>query len=93
MSGKKLGVLTFPISEAGTVPLSQLIDILSLRSDRIHLLTGDQGYVHFKEDFRVDAHDLGHINSINPLSRVRHYLLTQLAMAYWIIKLADEVDE
>lgn len=93
MSGKRLGVLTFPISEAGTIPLSQLVDVLLETSDSIYLLTGGKGYKHFKHDDRVVAYDVHHAVGKGRLQKAGQYLRTQLEMAYRMFRLSGEVDE
>lgn len=93
MHGKRLGILTFPISEAGTIPLSQLIDILYMGAEKLYLLTGGRGYDRFKDDSRVMAYDIHHAAGKGRLKRARQYLRTQMEMAYRMVKLSDEVDE
>lgn len=39
-----IGLITIPLSDAGVVPLSQLIDICSNLSGNLYLITGNQGY-------------------------------------------------
>jgi len=93
MSGKRLGVLTFPISEAGTVPLSQLIDVFLETSDGVHLLTGGKGYERFKDDGRITTYDIHHAAGDGRLQRAGQYLRTQVEMAYRMLRLSDDVDE
>ena len=93
MSGKRLGLLTFPISEAGTVPLSQFVDVLLEMSNGLYLLTGGQGYLRFKDDSRVVAYDIHHAAGKGRLQKAGQYLRTQLEMAYRMLRLSSEVDE
>lgn len=88
-----MGVVTFPIKEAGTVPLAQLIDILSPETNDLCLLTGDRGYAYFIGDERVRLLELKHEMGHSKFSRISNYVQTQLRMAYWMMKCSKSVDE
>ena len=53
MKKANIGILTFPISKAGNIPLSNLVEILNPLSNDLYLVTGNDGYVFFKEDERI----------------------------------------
>ena len=47
---QNVGILTFPISQAGNIPLSNLISIVFTNSDKVYLITGNEGYERFNND-------------------------------------------
>lgn len=51
-----IGIITFPISQAGVVPLSNLVNIFYSLSDEIHLITGDAGYIFFVKNKKVHTY-------------------------------------
>lgn len=88
-----IGILTFPVSDSGIVPLSNLISIMFANSDNIYLITGNEGYAHFKNDSKVKGcYGIKHNSGTNKLTRVIKYCITQLRIAYSLWKLNREVD-
>jgi len=53
MEKPNVGIVTIPISEAGVMPLSNLVDLVSSFSAKICLVTGDAGYTSFKDNDEV----------------------------------------
>lgn len=93
VSGPKVGVVTFPISEAGNVPLSQLIEILSREAGVVSLLTGGSGYARFKDDARVSLTNVRHRPAAGGISRMASHLWTQLEIAVLMAKSSPEVGQ
>ncbi len=85
-------VVTFPISEAGTIPLSQLIDILHAVSKKVYLITGDAAYVLFREDERIHTYGIRHETRGSLLPRIISYISTQLRISYRLLKIIADVD-
>jgi len=85
-------VVTFPISEAGNIPLSNLVAILHSFSSHTYLITGDAGYSLFKEDKRVCAFEVKHKTRASLPARVLSYITTQLAISRKLIKIRAKVD-
>ena len=94
MNTKKqnIGILTFPISEAGKIPLSNLVDILYPLSNDLYLITGNDGYDFFKEEKRIHTYGIWHESGANAFTRIIKYIYTQLKISYKLAKVARKVD-
>ncbi len=104
---KEVGVITFPVSDAGLVPLRNLVDIVCTITNKVYLITGNAGYRFFKNQTRVysneeydlykddnivECYGVNHKSGNKSISRVTKYLVTQLKIAYWLLKLNRKVD-
>lgn len=87
-----VGILNFPISEAGITPLSNLINILCPISDHIYLLAGNAGYNIFKNDKRIHLYEIVHKRETKAIRIILNYLHTQLKMSYKLVKITTNVD-
>ena len=92
MKKTNIGVLTFPISEAGNIPLSNLIDILHSISNDLYLITGNDGYMFFKEDKRIHTPGIKHERGKNVFTRILKFVYTQLRISYKLARIAKSVD-
>jgi len=94
MSMKKpnIGVLTVPISEAGNIPLSNLINILHPISNNLYLIIGNDGYAFFKEDKRIHTYGIKHEAGTNIFTRILKFIYTQLKISYKMVKISKNVD-
>ncbi len=94
MNTKKqnIGILTFPISEAGNIPLSNLVDIVHPLSNNIYLITGNDGYTFFKNDKRIHTYGIRHERGINTFTRILRYVYTQLRISSKLAKITGKVD-
>ena len=92
MKKPNIGILTFPISEAGNIPLSNLVDILCPLSNDIYLITGNEGYTFFKEDKRIHTYGIRHGRGSNVVARVVNFIYTQLRISYKLAKITRNVD-
>ena len=92
MKKQSIGILTEPISESGNIPLSNLVDILHSLSNNIHLITGNDGYMFFKEDTRIHTYGIEHERGTNVFTRILKYIYTQLNISYKLAKIARNVD-
>ncbi|HDS63982.1 MAG TPA: hypothetical protein ENN52_07675, partial [Methanofollis liminatans] len=64
---RTIGVLTFPIAQAGTIPLSHLMEITcSLSGGRPSLITGNDGYTAFSSDERFRTFGISHEEAKGP---------------------------
>jgi len=89
----RIGVVTFPIGEGGTVPLSNLVDILYSLSDELHLITGGAGYTFFVENKKVITYRVKHRAGANAVfTRAINYALTQSRISWKLMKLRKNVD-
>jgi glycosyltransferase involved in cell wall biosynthesis len=91
-TSKNIGILTFPISEAGNIPLSNLVDILQPLSNNLYLITGNDGYRFFEDYEGVHTYGIEHESGKNVITRVTKYIYTQLKISYTLFKLREEVD-
>ena len=94
MSIKKpnIGILTFPISESGNIPLSNLVDILCSLSNDLYLITGNDGYIFFEDDKRIQTCGIRHERGTNVFTRILRYIYTQLRISYKLARVAKKVD-
>lgn len=65
-----IGIVTFPISESGNTPISNLVDILHSISNDIYLITGNEGYDFFKENEKIHTYGIKHKSGGNVFTRV-----------------------
>ena len=95
MTKKNIGILTFPTSNSGNIPLSNLVDIVCSISKNTHLITGNDGYSFFKNDSRLNAYEINCMhrkNAQNVLKWIFKYITTQLKMSYRIARLSQKTD-
>ena len=92
MKKPNIGILTFPISEAGNIPLSNLVDILQPLSNDIYLITGNDGYTFFKDDKRIHAYGIKHEMGANTFTRILKYIYAQLSISYKLTKITRNID-
>ena len=92
MKKLNIGILTFPIGANGITPLSNLVDIIYLLSNELHLITGNDGYTFFKEDTRIHAYGIKHEKSKNTFARIFRFVYTQLKISYNLAKIRRNVN-
>lgn len=89
----RICVLTFPItSDAGIIPISNLIHVLRPLSSDLQLIIGNTGYAFFKGKTGIRIHKIEHKKGTNILARVTSYLWTQLKISRRLVKIARDVD-
>ncbi len=93
MNRRNVGIVTFPMYKSGNQPLSNLIDIIALRSEKITLVTGNDGYTFFKSDPRLNISGTDHVSGVHLISRVTRYLYTQVKISYLMIRSVPDVDK
>lgn len=88
-----IGIVTFPISQGGVIPLSNLVDIFYALSDEIHLITGGAGYTFFMKNKKVHTYQVEHRAGTNAVfTRAINYVWTQLRISCKLIRLTRSVD-
>lgn len=92
MIQKNIGIVTFPISKAGNIPLSNFVDVICSISDRTYVITGNEGYSLFVDDERVNTYGIHHPLSKSILSRIVNFVFTQFKISSAIFKLRKEID-
>ena len=88
-----IGVVTFPMYKSGNQPLSNLIDIIVLWSEKTTLVTGNDGYTLFKTDPRLNVSGTDHVSGVFLISRIIKYLCTQVKISYLMIQRTPDVDK
>jgi glycosyltransferase involved in cell wall biosynthesis len=89
---KNICVMTFPIKKTGTVPLKNMIDILSLIASSLYLITGNDGYEFFKNSKNVQAYGVNHVSGKNLILRILRYIWTQIRISYIFVKNMKQID-
>jgi glycosyltransferase involved in cell wall biosynthesis len=92
MKKKSLCMITFPISKAGIIPTSNLLEILCSIFNDIYLITGNDGYNYFKEDDRFIIFGIKHEKGSSIFTRIINYFLTQLKISYKMMKISRKID-
>lgn len=92
MMERSIGIVTFPISKAGNIPLSNFVDVVSSFSNDIYLITGNDGYSSFVNDSRVHVYGVNHEKGTNAITRIVNFIWTQIKISHNIIKLRSNVD-
>lgn len=82
MKKENIAVLTFPIGNAGNVPLSNLIEILYSISNNLYVISGNDGYNFLRNDRRVHIIGIRHDSGKSTLARVVKYISTQIKISY-----------
>jgi len=87
---RTIGVLTFPIAQAGTIPLSHLMEITcSLSGGRPSLITGNDGYTAFSSDERFRTFGISHEEAKSPIARAIRFLATQVKISHKVVQIRD----
>jgi len=89
---RNIGIITFAISDAGVIPLSNLIDVLYSLSNELHLVTGGAGYTFFRQNRKIHTYEVEHSPAANTFIRTWNYAYTQLKVAYKLVQLLKNVD-
>jgi hypothetical protein len=56
----KIGIVTFPVSQAGVIPLSNLVNIFCSIVEEVHVVTGGDGFTAFKNNKKVHPYLVEH---------------------------------
>jgi len=89
----RIGVVTFPVSQAGVVPLANLIAVLSPLSSELYLITGGAGYSFFAGNKNVQLYGVEHGTSAKTIfTRAINYVWTQSRISRQLMKLTRKVD-
>lgn len=87
-----IGILTSPLSLKGLVPLSNLIDILSIISTDLYLITGSKGHNFCKKNKMVHTYEIYSSNKCNLLSKALNHLRNQIRISYIILTKSNRVN-
>ncbi len=92
MKRSSLGIITFPLSTSGTTPLSHLVAIMAMLGGDLHLITGNEGYLAFRDDPRVKVSGVDHQYTEKIGPKIARYIHAQLRMSYAVLKAGRDVD-
>ena len=92
MTGRDMGIITFPLSVSGTTPLSHLVEIVHEISGSLYLVTGNEGYRAFMDDPRIVTVGISHEYSEHMILKLVRYLRLQLAMTFTVLRLSKHVN-
>jgi len=87
-----IGVITPPISAAGVIPLSNLLNILSAQYQEVYLITGNEGYNLFKNDKRIIIFEIRHKKLQNNFLRILSFFYLQILMSLVLLKNVKKCD-
>ena len=88
-----IGVVTFPVSEKGLIPLKNLMDILCPLVNNLYLITGNSGYSLCVENKNVHIYGVEHkAGARDVFARAINYVWTQSRISCKLMKLTKEVD-
>lgn len=89
MKKQNIALLTFPMMSSGSIPLSNLINILCPLSNTLYVITGNEGYNLLKDDRRIHIYDIRHDSGKNKFSRIVKYVSTQLKISYKLAQMRN----
>jgi glycosyltransferase involved in cell wall biosynthesis len=89
---KNIGVLTFAVTKAGVVPLSNLVSVLKSGDNGVYLITDGEGYDHFKNDAGIHVYNIEHQSHPNGFINMLSYAHKQVLIAYKMLKDLRHVD-
>jgi len=92
MRKMNVGIVTFPISDSGITPLSNLINVMQPLLGQMHLVTGNAGYAFFKGSSVIHTYDVEHKEGTNTFTRIMRYIWTQLKFSPVLMKIGGNVD-
>lgn len=91
MNRINIGILTIPIIETGTTPLSNLIDVLKPYSNDLYLITGNDGYEHFRKDRDLHVYGIKYKASEKLILRIFKNIYMQIIIAYNLARISNKV--
>ena len=86
MKKENIGIVTFPIGDAGYVATSNLLDIISSFSNKVFLITGNKGSNLAKDKKNVDIYSINHKKAPYIFLRIIKYIGIQLRISFQLIK-------
>lgn len=87
-----IGIVTHPVDDAGLVPLSNLVDIISAISDNLCLVTGNAGAALSKNHAGVHMYLVNQKIRQNLFAKIVSYIYMQLRISWKLAKLTRSMD-
>jgi len=72
--------------------LSNLIDLLSVHSKPLYLITGNKGFNYFRDDPRIVTLGTDHDGATNIFLRILKYTLLQIRISHLLLKINNKCD-
>jgi len=88
----RIGIISFPLGAAGTVPIRDLVRLLVPLTDRLTILTGGDAYERLKNDSSLRTKEVVHFEGSSEGSRVIKHLMTQLRIARFMLTEFSDVE-
>ena len=85
-------ILTFPLSEAGYTPLSNLVNLLSRLANKVYVIGGGEALERLEDKEKVRFLKVTHRISSNALMRIINYVNTQLKILHYVVTVSKEAD-
>ena len=85
-------IVTFPLSEAGYTPLSNLVNLLSRLANKVYVISGGEALERLKDKEKVRSLKVTHRISSNALMRIINYVSTQLKILQYVVTVSKEAD-
>jgi len=92
MHNSKIGIVTFPISNAGMMPLQNMLKIILRLTDNVHIITGNSGFDVCQQFNNIHCESVHHFSGSNAVTRIYNYAKTQLKITFHMIKISRSVD-
>ena len=87
---QSIGLVTFPLSKPGNIPLSHLVEILGDLSSHLYVVTGNEADIPPEENrhiYRID-----HKEGRTTFFRITKFIFTQLRISYRLARLTGKVN-
>jgi glycosyltransferase involved in cell wall biosynthesis len=91
MSIKKISIVTFPIGEAGVIPLRNLVRIMTAANAELYLVTGNAALNAFSNNENVHVIGVRHNLGSNLLTKILNYSNTQFKILLDVIKISKKI--
>ncbi len=85
-------IVTFPLSEAGSVPLSNLVKLVSVLSQRVYVVSGGKALETLKTGSNVQIVKVAHRTSSGLILRIVNYVHTQIKILNRVIQASRQTD-
>ena len=88
----RICIMTFPTGKAGSISTLNLVKILNSITNEISLITGNVGYDTFENNKSIHVYGIPHKSGKIFFSRIIRFIITQLRMSYYLIKIMKNID-
>jgi glycosyltransferase involved in cell wall biosynthesis len=92
MIGRRIGIVTFPLSKQSIIPLSNLAGISNCIGKEVYIITGNAGATIVPEFNKIHFKLINHVIGTNIVTRIFNYVKTQLLVTFNLLKLSKNVD-